>query len=85
MQCFKSFGVGRVQVHGSLISSDGEADVEPLAINATSAALATSDIPWAGEGGSSTCTVFAQDLHCCVAIPNGVFLQVHESCSTDVY
>lgn len=40
-----------MQVHGSLISSDGEADVEPLAINATSAALGTSDIPWAGDRG----------------------------------
>lgn len=38
-----------VQVHGSLISSDGSADVEVLAINAASAALATSDIPWAGN------------------------------------
>ncbi len=37
-----------MQVHGSLISSDGGADVEALAINAASAALATSDIPWAG-------------------------------------
>lgn len=37
-------------MHGSLISADGAADVEPLAINAASAALAASDIPWAGGG-----------------------------------
>lgn len=37
-----------MQVSSTLISSDGHTDPEPLAINAVSAAVHTSDIPWKG-------------------------------------
>ena len=43
------FQIGRVQINATLLSSDGKGDNEVLAINAASAALATSDIPCTGE------------------------------------
>lgn len=37
-----------MQVSSTLISSDGASDPESLAINAASAAVSASDIPWLG-------------------------------------
>jgi len=42
-------GIAGVQVNGTLISSNGQSDPEPLAVNAASAAVCASDIPWMGE------------------------------------
>ncbi|CAK0784195.1 hypothetical protein CVIRNUC_007399 [Coccomyxa viridis] len=42
----------RCQVSGTLISSNGESDPEPLAINAASAAISASSIPWQGPLGA---------------------------------
>lgn len=40
------------QVVATVLSSDGEADAEVLALNAASAALMLSNIPWAGPVGA---------------------------------
>ncbi len=48
---------GWLQINATLLSSDGKTDEVVLAINAASAALTTSDIPWTGE-----CTA-AGELH----------------------
>ena len=45
----RMLGVAGVQVSGTLISSNGQSDPEPLAVNAASAAVSASDIPWMGE------------------------------------
>ena len=37
-----------IEITASVLSADGSADPEALSINAVSAAMATSDIPWAG-------------------------------------
>ncbi len=67
-----------MQVNSILLSSDGHTDPEPLAINAASAAVYTSDIPWMGMP-SATADMCIKILMCTV----GIYLPSQNACAEE--